>query len=208
MRILASLLLVASVALAQNVQREGGLGAGVPRPVKLAPAPAGTVVLECGALGDGESDGVRQNVRVVIEGERIKEVGAAAAAPAGAQVIRLANQTCLPGLIDTHTHTFLQGDRIPGQYDAQLLKQSVAFRALEAAAAARASLDWGFTTIRDLETEGAGYADADLRDAIRQGIIPGPRMQVATRAMDVTGAYPLAPAYAWDVRVPIGVQTV
>ena len=102
-------------------------------------------------------------------------------------------------MVESHTHVFLQGDRKPGQYDAQLLKQSVAYRAIEATTAAHAALDWGFTTIRDLETEGAGYADVDVRNAINNRLVWGPRMQVVGRAMDVTGSYPLQPAYAWDV---------
>jgi imidazolonepropionase-like amidohydrolase len=204
---ICGLLIVAPVISAQNVQREGGLGGALPRPVRQVATPTGIVYLRCGALWDGKSDQPRSNVVITVEGERIKDIGAASP-PSGATVIDLSAQTCLPGLIDTHTHVFLQGDRKPGQYDAQLLKQSVAYRTIEATAAARQMLDYGFTAIRDLETEGAGYADADVRDAINAGVVAGPRMQVATRAMDVTGAYPLAPAYSWDVQVPIGVQTV
>jgi hypothetical protein len=94
-------------------------------------------------------------------------------------------------LIDTHTHVLLQGDITAADYDEQLLKQSTAYRAILGTRSVRRALDYGFTTIRDLETEGAGYADVDLKKAINSGVIPGPRMKVATRAMDVTGAYPL-----------------
>ena len=160
--------------------------------------------IRCGALFGGKSDELEQNVVIVIERDRIKQVGKSSP-PAGAQVIDLSNLTCLPGMVESHTHVFLQGDRKPGQYDAQLLKQSVAYRAIEATTAAHAALDWGFTTIRDLETEGAGYADVDVRNAINNRLVWGPRMQVVGRAMDVTGSYPLQPAYAWDVTVPIGV---
>src|SRR5205807_9086170 len=86
-------------------------------------------------------------------------------------------------------------------------KQSVAYRAILATQSAQRALENGFTTIRDVETEGAGYADVDLKRAINRGIIPGPRMQVATRALDVTGAYPLQ-GYAPEVPVPHGVQLV
>ena len=205
---LAVLFLIAlfsSLAFAQNIADDT---ANAPRPVKLVPPPpAGPVYIRCGALFDAKSDQLQQNVVITVERDRIKQVGTSAP-PANAQVIDLSNLTCLPGMVESHTHVFLQGDRKPGQYDAQLLKQSIAYRAIEATTAAHAALDWGFTTIRDLETEGAGYADVDVRNAINNGLVWGPRMQVVGRAMDVTGAYPLQPAYAWDVTVPIGVQTV
>ncbi len=101
----------------------------------------------------------------------------------------------------------LQGDITAADYDEQLLKQSPEYRTILATVNARRALEYGFTSIRDLETEGAGYADADVKKAINSGVIPGPRMQVATRALDVTGAYPLQ-GYAPAVMVPHGVQLV
>ena len=197
--------LFSAFSFAQNIADDTD---NAPRPVKLVPPPpAGPVYIRCGALFDGKSNQLEQNVVITIERDRIKQV-AKTAPPAGAQVIDLTSLTCLPGMVESHTHVFLQGDRKPGQYDAQLLKQSVAYRAIEATTAAHAALDWGFTTIRDLETEGAGYADVDVRNAINRNLVWGPRMQVVGRAMDVTGSYPLQPAYAWDITVPIGVQTV
>jgi imidazolonepropionase-like amidohydrolase len=163
------------------------------------------VALRCGSLFDGRSDSLRKNVVIVLEGEKIREI--AASAPAAAEVIDLSQQTCLPGLIDTHTHVLLQGDITASDYDEQLLKQSSEYRAILATVNARRALEYGFTSIRDLETEGAGYADADVKKAINDGVIPGPRMQVATRALDVTGAYPLQ-GYAPNVEVPHGVQVV
>lgn len=166
---------------------------------------ARVVALRCGSLFDSRGDALRKNVVVIIEGDKIKEI--AASAPAGADVIDLSRETCLPGLIDTHTHILLQGDITATDYDEQLLKQSPEYRTILATVNARRALEYGFTSIRDVETEGAGYADADVKTAINNGVIPGPRMQVATRALDVTGAYPLQ-GYAPNVSVPHGVQLI
>ena len=150
---------------------------------------------------------MRHNVLITIQGDRIKDVRENAQAPAGAPMVDLSGQTCLPGLMDTHTHTLLQGDITTADYDVQLLKESTAYRAILGTRSVRRALGYGFTTIRDLETEGAGYADVDLKKAIDNGVIPGPRMKVATRALDVTGAYPLS-GYSWELQVPHGVQVV
>ncbi|MBZ5705305.1 MAG: amidohydrolase family protein [Acidobacteriia bacterium] len=160
--------------------------------------------VKCGTLIDGRSEQARKNITMLIEGEKIKEVGGAASV---GEVIDLSRETCLPGLIDTHTHILLQGDITATDYDTQLLKQSPEYRTILATVNARRALEYGFTTIRDVETEGAGYADVDVKKAINNGVIPGPRMQVATRALDVTGAYPLL-GYAPNVPVPHGVQLV
>lgn len=166
----------------------------------------GSTWLRCGALWDGRN-GKRGPTLVEVRAEQIVSVGPEAATVTNGNVIDLSGSTCLPGLIDSHTHVLLQGDITAADYDAQLLKQSPEYRTILATMNARRILSWGFTSIRDVETEGAGYADVDVKNAIERGVIPGPRMQVATRAMDVTGAYPLK-GYAPDVIVPKGVQEV
>jgi imidazolonepropionase-like amidohydrolase len=144
---------------------------------------------------------------VLVNGDRIEQVGPNVAVPAGAEVVDLGRATCLPGLIDNHTHILLQGDITADDYDTQLLKQSIPYRTIGATMAARTALMNGFTTMRDLETEGAMYADVDVKTAIARGVIPGPRMFVATRAMAPTGMYPLQ-GYSWELKVPEGVQIV
>jgi imidazolonepropionase-like amidohydrolase len=155
--------------------------------------PASTTVtfLRCGAIFTGASDQLRQGGAIAVVGGKIHGIlDAAPARTAAAEIVDLSHDTCLPGLIDAHTHVLLQGDITAADYDKQLLKESHAYRAIVGAQSAKKALMYGFTTIRDLETEGAGYADVDIRHAIEGGIVPGPRMRVATRALDVTGAYP------------------
>lgn len=168
--------------------------------------------INCGTLIDGTSEAPRKNAVIEIQNGKIKAILDASAdafknRPGGSKLYDLHGATCLPGLIDTHTHVLLQGDITAADYDQQLLKWPVSYRTILATQSARKALNYGFTTIRDLETEGAGYADVSIRDAINQGVIPGPRMKVATRALDVTGSYPLL-GYSPEVPVPHGVQLV
>lgn len=165
--------------------------------------------IKCGKLIDGKSDKPMENVIVLVEGNKIKEVGKNVTIPSNASLIDLSNATVLPGLIDAHTHVLLQGDITSEDYDAQLLKESIPYRTLRAAVACKTALMNGFTTLRDLETEGAMYADVDLKKAINNGVIDGPRMFVATRAISTTGRYGLSNRdYAWELRMPKGVQEI
>lgn len=169
------------------------------------------LVLRAANLIDGASDQVKHDQVIVIRGNRIVAAGDAASVkiPPGARTLDLgANTTVLPGMIDTHTHLFLQGeDEAEGGYDAQLLRHPVAYRAARATVAARRALEQGFTTIRDVETEGAGYGDVGIKEAINDGHIPGPRVFASTRAISSTGGYNLE-GYAPEIAVPKGAQLI
>src|SRR3989440_12295566 len=166
-------------------------------------------VIRAGTLIDGVSAAPRKNQLIFVRGERIEKVAdGSAAIPAGTKVIDLSNATVLPGLIDAHTHIFLWGeDPAKGGYDANILKAGIALRAARATYAARRALEQGFTTLRDVETEGAGYGDIEIKQAIEEGTIPGPRIFGATRAISTTGGYNLE-GYAPELEMPKGAQLV
>ena len=174
----------------------------------LAAAPP-PVVIKAARLFDARSDKITSPALIVVQGDRIAAVGPGAGAPQGAQVIDLGDATLLPGLIDSHTHLFLQGEEpSEGGYDRQLLFDGMAFRAARATVSARRALEQGFTTIRDVETEGAGYGDVGIKQAVDRGFIPGPRIFASTRAISTSGGYPLE-GYAPElVDLPRGAQLV
>jgi imidazolonepropionase-like amidohydrolase len=182
----------------------------VPRPVSAqekTSARQKLVAIRAGHLIDGKSERVSDNVLILIDADKIVSVTPGGVLPAGAELIDLSKSTVLPGFIDLHTHVLLNGDITEEDYDKQLLKDSIPYRAILGARNARIALENGFTSIRDLETEGAMYADVDVKKAINNGEVPGPRMQVATRAMTPTGMYPLL-GYSWELKLPVGVQYV
>jgi len=177
------------------------------RPCFPAGDPPETYV-RAGHLLDVRGGKLLANQVIVIRGERIERVGSGddVKIPAGATFVDLSRATVLPGLIDCHTHIMLT-DIDDSHYDEILLKQSWQFRTILATLNVKRDLEAGFTAMRDVETEGAMYSDVDVRNAINQGLIPGPRLKVATRGISSTGGYGLE-GYSPEVDVPIGVQTV
>jgi imidazolonepropionase-like amidohydrolase len=164
------------------------------------------LVLKPARVFDGMDPKAHDGWVVVIRGQRIESAGPASDVkiPAEARVIDLPEATLLPGLIEAHSHLLLHAYNETSWED-QVLKEALALRVCRATNHARATLHAGFTTIRDLGTEGAGYADVGLKQAIDQGVIPGPRMLVVTRAIVATGSY--APkGFAPEFRVPQGAE--
>jgi len=163
--------------------------------------PATVYLLEPARVWDGVEDQTHDNWVALVRGERIEFVGPAAEAkaPADAKVIKMPGTTLMPGLIEAHSHVLLHPYSETSWND-QVAHESLALRVARATNHLRNTLLAGFTTIRDLGTEGAGYADVGLKQAIQQGIIPGPRMLVVTRAIVATGSYgPKGYASEWDV---------
>jgi imidazolonepropionase-like amidohydrolase len=171
-----------------------------------AAKPDAVYLLRPARVFDGESAQPHDGWVVLVRGERIEAAGPGAdvRAPAGAKVIDLPGTTLMPGLIEAHSHVLLHPySETP--WNDQVAREALALRVARATNHLRDTLLAGFTTVRDLGTEGAGFADVGLRQAVEQGIIPGPRMFVATRAIVATGSYgPKGYAPEWDV--PQGAQ--
>ena len=167
-------------------------------------APATTYLLRPARVFDGDT--VHEGWGVLVRGQRIESAGPAAgiSAPAGAEPIDLPGTTILPGLVDAHSHILLHAYNETSWND-QVLLEAESLRVARAVNHLKATLDAGFTTLRDLGTEGAGYADVGLKQAVGQGIIPGPRLMVATRAIVATGTYaPKGFSPVWEI--PQGAQ--
>lgn len=159
--------------------------------VSLSAQPRPAIVLHAARLLDVETGNITAPGEILVQGERITAVGASVTHPAGAQTIDLGDTTLLPGLIDAHVHLFLH----PGAEDMQTIQESVPQRTILATIAARNDLIAGFTAERDMGTEGAGAADTAVRNAINQGLIPGPRLRISGNAIDILGGHEDAIGY-------------
>jgi len=173
-----------------------------------APAPPKIVAVKAARMLDVETGAYVPGAIILISDGKITASGSGITIPADASVIDLGDATVLPGLIDAHTHLMARFGEERSDYMRALATRSIARRALEGAADARETLRAGFTTVRDVENEGSGYADLDLRDAINSGLVEGPRMQAATRGIAMVGQYnPFG--IAWDFKdFPTGAQMV
>ncbi|MDT7604578.1 MAG: hypothetical protein QOF61_2575 [Acidobacteriota bacterium] len=159
-----------TITLAQNAQR--------------STQPRRVVAVRAARMLDVRTGAFVNNPVIIIEDDKIVSVGAGLAIPAGAQILDLGNLTLVPGLIDCHTHVLLEPEDERGA--PPVVTKSQAYRTVEGVAAARKELEAGFTTLRDLDSEGAGFADVAVRDGINRGVIPGPRLLVATDPLTIT----------------------
>ena len=163
-----------------------------------------TILIKCGKLLDSKTGVVTEKQNIFIRGNQVVSIGTATIQ--ADSIIDLSRYFVMPGMIDCHTHVLLQGDITSEDYDVQILKESIPYRTIRATKSAEKALMNGFTTLRDLGTEGAGFADVDLKKAINKGVISGPRMFVSTLAMNTTGHYPIkASDYSWELQLPKGV---
>ncbi len=165
--------------------------------IQAQQSPVRVTILHAARLLDVGEGKVLSPGEVLVEGTRIREVGTRVARPTGAVVIDLGDTTLMPGMIDAHVHLFLH----PGAEDLQTVQESVPQRTLQAAEAAKADVMAGFTSERDMGTEGAKCADVAVRNAINHGSIPGPRMRVSCNAIDIVGGHEDAIGYNPEQRV-------
>lgn len=164
------------------------------------PAAPAAILLKPAAVLDPQSGQLTRGATVVVRGDRIEAVGASVTPPAGARVIELGGLTLLPGLIDAHTHVLLQPE--DEEWPPPVVYKTQSFRTIQGVAAAHKELEAGFTTLRDVDSEGAGFADVDLREAINRGIIPGPRLLVATLAITITAGHMNLTGVNPELRMP------
>lgn len=169
-----------------------------------------TIAIKCGKLLNTKTGEILSSQVITVKDNIIESITPLASYNQHTDsTIDLTNYFVLPGLADCHTHVLLQGDITSDDYAVQLLKESIPYRTLRASRSCSISLQNGFTTIRDLETEGAMYADVDVKKAINNNVIPGPRMFVSTRAINTVGHYPLSPKeFNWELDLPKGIQEI
>ena len=168
------------------------------------------IYIKAGKLFDGKSNEFMSDVVIQVHGKNIAELGKNIKIPDGAKVYDFSDMTVMPGLIDCHTHVLLH----PGDYDQQIFRESYEYRAIYGVVDAEKTLMGGVTTVRDVGNEGAGYADLALRDAINNGLVPGPRMFVANQPITPTGGYDLVgyspyfepPQISWQDDGPYGMR--
>ncbi len=163
----------------------------IPAASQSQPAPSHPIVLHAAHMLDVKNARIISPAEILIEGERIAEVGTSVKHPADAEIIDLGDRTLMPGLIDAHVHLFLH----PGAEDMQTIQESVPQRTITATLAARADLMAGFTAERDMGTEGAGSADTAVRNAINDSQIPGPRLRISGNAINILGGHEDAIGY-------------
>jgi len=174
--------------------------------LSATPALADAYLLKPAQVFDGVNPRPHPGWQVLVENDKIAAVGPNLSAPAGAKVITLPGETLTPGLIEGHSHIFLHPYN-ETKWDDQVLHEPLALRTARAVVHVRKTLEAGFTTERDLGTEGAGYADVGIKQAINEGIIPGPRMLVATKANVARGAYG-PKGFEPGVKIPQGAEEV
>jgi len=200
MRILLVLLVVTAAAVSGHAQSSSPAQPAAPASVLLKPA----------RVFDGVSAQLHEGWVVLVTGNRITAAGAAAdlKVPAGTRVVDLAGMTLLPGLIDAHSHIYLHPYN-EALWNDQVMKETLAYRTIAAVLHCEATLMAGFTTLRDLGTEGAEYADVSVQKAINEGRIPGPRLQVATKAIVASASYGPGPkGFATNFELPRGAEEV
>src|SRR5215475_11192248 len=188
---------IRQIALAGLVAPLFSVGASAQTAI-TPPKPTHPIVLHAARLFDVESGRIVSPGEILVEGERITAAGSSVNQPAGAEVIDLGDTTLMPGLIDAHVHLFLH----PGAEDLQTVEESEAQRTILASLAARDDLMAGFTAERDMGTEGAGSASTAVRNAINQGLIPGPRLRVSANAISILGGHEDAIRYNPAAHVP------
>jgi len=166
-------------------------------------SPNQTYVIKAGRLIDGKSANMHRDFIIVVQGNKIKALGRDVDVPENAVLLDFSDKTVLPGFIDAHTHIMTDKIRLGDD----LYKNSTSFRAIRAVASVRKALWNGFTAMRDVGSEGAMYADVDVKKAINKGIIPGPRLWVSTRGLSITGRY-MPSGFSWELKLPMGCQIV